>query len=251
MLSVEICSSCTSPARTARSSGRSVSGPLSPVLDLKTGELLSEVCVCVFARCQFSTFEQCQEWLKRLNALARPPSNLEDLFSFAFHESCMNVYASEKEQHGELCRPGGSGLLSPLPPHAPPSYHPVPECLSSTCRRTCDLLVQKRGGKDGLRHPQCLEDHGHQQQVQVRVVFPFPSFPPALPLSFCVPESLCLSTGSAPATLSSSWFLPGSVTKSWRTWQPSAPGRGFQLWFTGVWWACQQAETWCVGGVCV
>lgn len=57
-------------------------------------------------RCQFSTFEQCQEWLKRLNAMARPPSRLDDLFSFAFHESCMNVYASEKEQHGELCRPG-------------------------------------------------------------------------------------------------------------------------------------------------
>ncbi|XP_075879158.1 phosphatidylinositol-3,5-bisphosphate 3-phosphatase MTMR3 isoform X3 [Nelusetta ayraudi] len=61
---------------------------------------------CKVIRCQFSTFEQCQEWLKRLNALARPPSHLEDLFSFAFHESCMNVYASEKEQHGELCRPG-------------------------------------------------------------------------------------------------------------------------------------------------
>uniref|UniRef100_A0A3Q2QAH9 phosphatidylinositol-3,5-bisphosphate 3-phosphatase n=1 Tax=Fundulus heteroclitus TaxID=8078 RepID=A0A3Q2QAH9_FUNHE len=61
---------------------------------------------CKVVRCQFSTFEQCQEWLKRLNAAVRPPSRLEDLFSFAFHAWCMEVYAGEKEQHGELCRPG-------------------------------------------------------------------------------------------------------------------------------------------------
>ncbi|KAM3867675.1 phosphatidylinositol-3,5-bisphosphate 3-phosphatase MTMR3 [Diretmus argenteus] len=61
---------------------------------------------CKVVRCQFSTFEQCQEWLKRLTAVLRPPSRLEDLFSFAFHAWCMDVYAGEKEQHGELCRPG-------------------------------------------------------------------------------------------------------------------------------------------------
>uniref|UniRef100_A0A673C9R5 phosphatidylinositol-3,5-bisphosphate 3-phosphatase n=1 Tax=Sphaeramia orbicularis TaxID=375764 RepID=A0A673C9R5_9TELE len=61
---------------------------------------------CKIVRCQFTTFEQCQEWLKRLNAVVRPPSRLEDLFSFAFHAWCMEVYAGEKEQHGELCRPG-------------------------------------------------------------------------------------------------------------------------------------------------
>lgn len=61
---------------------------------------------CKIIRCQFTTFEQCQEWLKRLNAVLRPPSRLEDLFSFAFHAWCMEVYAGEKEQHGELCRPG-------------------------------------------------------------------------------------------------------------------------------------------------
>ncbi|RVE68854.1 hypothetical protein OJAV_G00096360 [Oryzias javanicus] len=61
---------------------------------------------CKVVRGQFSTFEQCQEWLKRLNAVVHPPSRLEDLFSFAFHAWCMEVYAGEKEQHGELCRPG-------------------------------------------------------------------------------------------------------------------------------------------------
>lgn len=62
--------------------------------------------VCLWARCQFSTFEQCQDWLKRLNNAIRPPSKIEDLFSFAYHAWCMEVYASEKEQHGDLCRPG-------------------------------------------------------------------------------------------------------------------------------------------------
>ncbi|XP_056276056.1 myotubularin-related protein 3 isoform X2 [Pseudoliparis swirei] len=61
---------------------------------------------CQVVRCQFSTFEQCQEWLKRLNVVVSPPSRLENLFSFAFHAWCMEVYAGEKEQHGELCRPG-------------------------------------------------------------------------------------------------------------------------------------------------
>uniref|UniRef100_T1E5R9 phosphatidylinositol-3,5-bisphosphate 3-phosphatase n=1 Tax=Crotalus horridus TaxID=35024 RepID=T1E5R9_CROHD len=61
---------------------------------------------CKVIRCQFSTFEQCQEWLKRLNNAIRPPSRIEDLFSFAYHAWCMEVYASEKEQHGDLCRPG-------------------------------------------------------------------------------------------------------------------------------------------------
>ncbi|XP_061241297.1 myotubularin-related protein 3 isoform X5 [Bos javanicus] len=61
---------------------------------------------CKVIRCQFSTFEQCQEWLKRLNNAIRPPAKIEDLFSFAYHAWCMEVYASEKEQHGDLCRPG-------------------------------------------------------------------------------------------------------------------------------------------------
>ncbi|XP_057213586.1 myotubularin-related protein 3 isoform X1 [Triplophysa rosa] len=56
---------------------------------------------CKVIRCQFSTFEQGQEWLKRLSAAVRPPSHIEDLFSFAFHAWCV-----EKEQHGDLCRPG-------------------------------------------------------------------------------------------------------------------------------------------------
>ncbi|XP_068096536.1 myotubularin-related protein 3 isoform X2 [Hyperolius riggenbachi] len=61
---------------------------------------------CKVIRSQFSNSEQVQEWQKRLNAALRPPSRIEDLFSFAYHAWCMEVYASEKEQHGDLCRPG-------------------------------------------------------------------------------------------------------------------------------------------------
>lgn len=61
---------------------------------------------CKIIRSQFFNFEQVQEWQKRLNAALRPPSRIEDLFSFAYHAWCMEVYASEKEQHGDLCRPG-------------------------------------------------------------------------------------------------------------------------------------------------
>ncbi|XP_058491496.1 myotubularin-related protein 3 isoform X2 [Solea solea] len=76
---------------------------------------------CKVVRCQFSTFEQCQEWLKRLNVVVRPPSRLEDLFSFAFHAWCMDVYAGEKEQHGELCRPGKLLVFPHVTPAEP--YH--------------------------------------------------------------------------------------------------------------------------------
>lgn len=74
----------------------------------KSGECFSCFDGVFACRCQFSTFEQCQEWLKRLNGGIRPPSHLEELFSFAFHAWCMEVYAGEKEQHGQLCRPGTS-----------------------------------------------------------------------------------------------------------------------------------------------
>ncbi|KAL2092758.1 hypothetical protein ACEWY4_012556 [Coilia grayii] len=61
---------------------------------------------CKVVRCQFSTFEQCQEWLKRLVASVRPPARLEELFAFAYHAWCVDVYTGEKEHHGQLCRPG-------------------------------------------------------------------------------------------------------------------------------------------------
>ncbi|KAF5905349.1 myotubularin-related protein 3 isoform X1, partial [Clarias magur] len=48
---------------------------------------------------------QRQEWLKRLSLVARPPSQLEELFAFAFHAWSMDFYSSEKAQHNELCMP--------------------------------------------------------------------------------------------------------------------------------------------------
>ncbi|KAI5614114.1 myotubularin-related protein 3 isoform X2 [Silurus asotus] len=64
--------------------------------------------------CKFPTFEQCQEWLKRLSLVTRPPSQLEELFCFAFYAMSINSNNSEKEQHNELCRPGDH-VISGIP----------------------------------------------------------------------------------------------------------------------------------------
>nr|XP_014341745.1 PREDICTED: myotubularin-related protein 4 isoform X2 [Latimeria chalumnae] len=57
-------------------------------------------------RSHFSTFKQCQEWLKRLNRAVAHPARLEDLFAFAYHAWCLGVCADEEDQHVHLCRPG-------------------------------------------------------------------------------------------------------------------------------------------------
>ncbi|XP_036379152.1 myotubularin-related protein 4 isoform X2 [Megalops cyprinoides] len=57
-------------------------------------------------RCHFSTFKQCQEWLKRLNRAIAHPSRLEDLFALAYHAWCLGGSADDEDQHVHLCRPG-------------------------------------------------------------------------------------------------------------------------------------------------
>ncbi|NWI16137.1 MTMR4 protein, partial [Crypturellus soui] len=57
-------------------------------------------------RCHFSTFKQCQEWLKRLTRAIARPAKPEDLFAFAYHAWCLGVCIDEEDQHAHLCRPG-------------------------------------------------------------------------------------------------------------------------------------------------
>ncbi|XP_060718543.1 myotubularin-related protein 4 isoform X1 [Tachysurus vachellii] len=57
-------------------------------------------------RCHFSTFKQCQEWLKRLNRAISHPSRLEDLFALAYHAWSLGGCADDEDQHLHLCRPG-------------------------------------------------------------------------------------------------------------------------------------------------
>ncbi|XP_044312019.1 myotubularin-related protein 4 isoform X2 [Varanus komodoensis] len=57
-------------------------------------------------RCHFSTFKQCQDWLKRLSRAIARPTKPEDLFAFAYHAWCLGVCADEEDQHAHLCRPG-------------------------------------------------------------------------------------------------------------------------------------------------
>ncbi|XP_053341029.1 myotubularin-related protein 4 isoform X1 [Clarias gariepinus] len=57
-------------------------------------------------RCHFSTFKQCQEWLKRLNRAIAHPTRLEDLFALAYHAWSLGGCADDEDQHLHLCRPG-------------------------------------------------------------------------------------------------------------------------------------------------
>uniref|UniRef100_A0A673K265 phosphatidylinositol-3,5-bisphosphate 3-phosphatase n=1 Tax=Sinocyclocheilus rhinocerous TaxID=307959 RepID=A0A673K265_9TELE len=56
--------------------------------------------------CHFSTFKQCEEWLKRLNRAIAHPARLEELFALAYHAWCLGGNTDDEEQHLHLCRPG-------------------------------------------------------------------------------------------------------------------------------------------------
>lgn len=57
-------------------------------------------------RCHFSTFKQCEEWLKRLNRAIVHPARLEELFALAYHAWCLGGNTDDEDQHLHLCRPG-------------------------------------------------------------------------------------------------------------------------------------------------
>uniref|UniRef100_A0A8C1WJT4 Myotubularin related protein 4 n=1 Tax=Cyprinus carpio TaxID=7962 RepID=A0A8C1WJT4_CYPCA len=57
-------------------------------------------------RCHFSTFKQCEEWLKRLNGAIAHPARLEELFALAYHAWCLGGNTDDEDQHLHLCRPG-------------------------------------------------------------------------------------------------------------------------------------------------
>lgn len=68
--------------------------------------VLAEGDLHLVCRCHFSTFKQCQEWLKRLTRAIARPAKPEDLFAFAYHAWCLGVCVDEEDQHAHLCRPG-------------------------------------------------------------------------------------------------------------------------------------------------
>ncbi|XP_065107130.1 phosphatidylinositol-3,5-bisphosphate 3-phosphatase MTMR3 isoform X1 [Paramisgurnus dabryanus] len=58
-------------------------------------------------RCHFMSVEQCQDWLRRISAVARPPGRLKELFAFTFVLCSTNSSAEEKVLHDGICRAGG------------------------------------------------------------------------------------------------------------------------------------------------
>lgn len=113
--------------------------------------------VSVSRRCHFSTFKQCQEWLKRLNRAIARPTKPEDLFAFAYHAWCLGVGADEEDQHAHLCRPGellgiwhGLWCCALLPALAQLTASlTVIDCWC-LCRRPCEVSVRDGTGSDGF-----------------------------------------------------------------------------------------------------
>uniref|UniRef100_A0AAY4EPB4 phosphatidylinositol-3,5-bisphosphate 3-phosphatase n=1 Tax=Denticeps clupeoides TaxID=299321 RepID=A0AAY4EPB4_9TELE len=83
--------------------------PLRLVEHVESREMFQLHIICKdskVVRCHFSTFKQCQEWLKRLNRATVHPARLEDLFALAYHAWCLGGSADDEDQHLHLCHPG-------------------------------------------------------------------------------------------------------------------------------------------------
>ncbi|KAM6970449.1 phosphatidylinositol-3,5-bisphosphate 3-phosphatase MTMR4 [Aplochiton taeniatus] len=86
-----------------------ISVPLRLIESVESRDMFQLHIICKdskVVRCHFSTFKQCQEWLKRLNRAIAHPSRLEDLFALAYHAWCLGGNADDEDQHVHLCRPG-------------------------------------------------------------------------------------------------------------------------------------------------
>ncbi|XP_046694910.1 myotubularin-related protein 3 isoform X5 [Silurus meridionalis] len=60
---------------------------------------------CKVIRCEFSSSEQAQDWLRRLTAALRPPTRLDELFAFAFY-TCSASVPAERDFYDEICHTG-------------------------------------------------------------------------------------------------------------------------------------------------
>ncbi|XP_059404958.1 myotubularin-related protein 3-like [Carassius carassius] len=61
---------------------------------------------CKLIRCNFLSAEQCQDWLRRMSAVVRPPARLEELFAFSF----LSCSAEDREVHDGICCAGTAHL---------------------------------------------------------------------------------------------------------------------------------------------
>ncbi|XP_055054170.2 phosphatidylinositol-3,5-bisphosphate 3-phosphatase MTMR4 isoform X1 [Misgurnus anguillicaudatus] len=86
-----------------------ISVPLRLIESVESREMFQLHIICKdlkVVRCHFSTFKQCEEWLKRLNRAIAHPARLEDLFALAYHAWCLGGNTDDEDQHLHLCRPG-------------------------------------------------------------------------------------------------------------------------------------------------
>ncbi|KTG43705.1 hypothetical protein cypCar_00030895 [Cyprinus carpio] len=86
-----------------------ISVPLRLIESVESRDMFQLHIICKdskVVRCHFSTFKQCEEWLKRLNRAVAHPARLEELFALAFHAWCLGGNTDDEDQHLHLCRPG-------------------------------------------------------------------------------------------------------------------------------------------------
>ncbi|KAK6317555.1 hypothetical protein J4Q44_G00129550 [Coregonus suidteri] len=86
-----------------------ISVPLMLIESVESRDMFQLHIICKdskVVRCRFSTFKQCQEWLKRLTRAIARPGRLEDLFALAYHAWCLGGSTDDEDQHLHLCRPG-------------------------------------------------------------------------------------------------------------------------------------------------
>uniref|UniRef100_A0AAV2J8G7 phosphatidylinositol-3,5-bisphosphate 3-phosphatase n=1 Tax=Knipowitschia caucasica TaxID=637954 RepID=A0AAV2J8G7_KNICA len=86
-----------------------ISVPLRLIESVESRDMFNLHIICKdskIVRCNFATFKQCQEWVKRLNRAIAHPSRLEELFALAFHAWCLGGSADDEDQHLHLCHPG-------------------------------------------------------------------------------------------------------------------------------------------------
>uniref|UniRef100_A0A8C1NQW1 phosphatidylinositol-3,5-bisphosphate 3-phosphatase n=1 Tax=Cyprinus carpio TaxID=7962 RepID=A0A8C1NQW1_CYPCA len=86
-----------------------ISVPLRLIESVESRDMFQLHIICKdskVVRCHFSTFKQCEEWLKRLNGAIAHPARLEELFALAYHAWCLGGNTDDEDQHLHLCRPG-------------------------------------------------------------------------------------------------------------------------------------------------
>lgn len=193
----------------------------------------------VVFRCHFLSAEQCQDWLRRINASVRSPARLEELFAFAFLSCSASASAEEREVHDGICRTGTN-------------THYI-KCVDSRCFLYFKTLVFPLTGGHQHRFKSEMErmgfhthsawrisniNHNYRWHITNTLDTHTDGLTRLCHNDPCVCVCVCVMSGCVPVTRSRSSYRLTSQTSSWRTWQRFDPGRECLLSCTGACFTC-------------